>query len=95
MTLELSVAVIVAIISLGFNVYQYQKKTHTEGGHNSAVVTAKLDNIAGDVTEIKQEIKTIRNDWMKDHETLILIQRDMKSVWKRIDEINERNSKSP
>lgn len=89
MTIELTAALVVAIVSLGFNLYQYQKRTHTNDGSTVASVTSKLDHIAGDVSEIKSEIKSIRADWMRDHETLIVIERDMKTVWKRIDEISK------
>ena len=89
MTIELTAALAVAIVSLCFNFYQYQKKTHSRDGSTVATVTSKLDHIAGDVSEIKSEIKSIRADWMRDHETLIVIERDMKTVWKRIDEISK------
>lgn len=87
MDITITASVIIAFASLVFTLYREISSKRKSEGKEQAVVETKLDVIISDLSDVKKEIATIRNDWLSDHESLIEIKRDVSAMWKRIDEI--------
>ena len=86
MDITITASVIIAFCSLVFTIYREITVRRKAEGKEQAIIEAKLDMIANDVADVKKEVVSIRTDWMRDHESLIEIKRDVAAMWKRIDE---------
>jgi peptidoglycan hydrolase CwlO-like protein len=81
MTMTVEVTVLIAVVSLAFNIYQgstnmkrSQNKEVKDDASQIAVVITKLESIGNGVEEIKKEMSSIKKDAKEDHERIIKIE---------------------
>ena len=94
MTFEITLAVLVSIISLSFSVYmglKNNKKTDekevAQRIERETRMDMKLNEISNDVKEVKETVKSIQND-VKDHEgRIVKLEASYKAEHKRLDEV--------
>lgn len=99
MTIEVMTAI--SIVSVAIGIYGSivglrRNKSQDDKADASQITTVivKLENIASELLEIKQEfrteIKNIKNDGLKNHDDIIRIDESLKSAWKQINSINDK-----
>lgn len=92
MTLEISTAIIISVLSLGFSVFmgvKSNKRTDTkdieERVKENTRINMKLDGITNNTAEIKAELSEMRKE-INSHDTrLVKIEESVKSAHRRID----------
>lgn len=96
-TIELSTAIIISVVSLGFSVYMGLKnskrtdnKEIEERVRNNTQINMKLDSINSATQDIKNEISSMRTDINKHNDKIIVLEQSCKQAHKRIDEIASR-----
>lgn len=98
MTIELTILISVVSVSAAIffgikssnraerqDVEQQKKEAATEAANNTAVLV-KLETIGVGVTEIKNEIKSMKSDVKELSERLVVVEQSTKSAHKRLDE---------
>lgn len=92
MTIE--VALVISGVSLAFAVYQgiaNMKRNKASDDKNDAsqmtTVIVKLENIGTGVTEIKSDMKNVREDIQQLRERLVVVEQSAKSAHHRLDGI--------
>lgn len=97
MVIEVSIAVVISIISLSFSVYmglKGNKRTDTkdieERANERAEINAKLNHIAVTTQEIKEQISSLVKKVELHSDRLTKMEENLKSVWKRIDIIEKK-----
>ena len=96
MTVEITLAVLVSILSLSFSVYMGLKNSRKTDEKDLAKrveretrMDLKLDEISNDVKEVKETVKSIQND-VKDHEGRIAkLEGSLSAMHKRLDEMKK------
>lgn len=94
MTVEITLAVLVSMLSLAFSVYMAirsnRKASENEVADRIARETRvdmKLDEISKDIKEVKETVKNIQTD-VKDHEgRIVKLEASYKAEHKRLDEL--------
>lgn len=94
MTVEITLAVLVSMVSLSFSVYMGLKSTKktdekeiAQRVERETKMNMKLDEISNDVKEVKETVKSIQND-VKDHEgRIVKLEASYKAGHKRLDEL--------
>lgn len=96
MTIEL--AVLLSIISVAFAVYQgltNLKRNNQIDTRNDVTqlttVIVKLENISSGVTDIKNEISSIKTEVRETRERLVKLDESLKIAHKRIDELTKKD----
>ena len=51
-------------------------------------LTSKMEEVISGINDIKNEIRDMKEDIRQDHDKLIVLERDMKTLWNRIDNIH-------
>ncbi len=97
MTIEVSAAIVVSVLSLIFTVLmglKNNKRSDTkdveERVKENTRINMKLDNINSTTQDIKSELMTVRTDLQKHNDKLIILEQSCKQAHKRIDELNNR-----
>lgn len=97
MTIELSTAIIISVLSLGFSVYmglKNNKRTDTkdveERVKENTRINMKLDAISNNTTDIKNEISEMRKEINSHDNRIIKVEESVKSAHHRIDGIENR-----
>lgn len=97
MTIEVSLAIVISVLSLGFSVFmglKSNKRTDTkdieERVKENTRINMKLDNINSTTQDIKTELLSVRADIQKHNDKLIILEQSCKQAHKRIDELNSR-----
>ena len=100
MTIEVSAAIIISVISLSFSVYmglKGNKRTDTkdieERTKERTELNVKLDYISSNMQDIKIQISSLVEKVDSHGERLTRIESSLGTAWKRIDEIMERLNK--
>lgn len=96
MTVEITLAVIVSMLSLSFSVYMGLKNSRKTDEKDLAKrverdteVKMTLNEIRDDVKEVKETVKSIQND-VKDHEGRIAkLEGSLLAMHKRLDELKK------
>lgn len=94
MTVEITMAVMVSMLSLAFSVFmavrgnrKTSEKEVAERIARETRVDMKLDEISKDIKEVKETVKNIQID-VKDHEgRIVKLEASYKAEHKRLDEI--------
>ena len=94
MTVEITLAVMVSMLSLAFSIFmairgnrKSSEKEVAERIARETRVDMKLDEISKDIKEVKETVKNIQND-VKDHEGRIAkLEASYKAGHKRLDEV--------
>lgn len=96
-TVELSTAIIISVLSLGFSVYmglKNNKRTDSkeieERVRNNTEINMKLDNINSTTQDIKSEISSMRTEISRHNDRIIALEQKCSSAHKRIDEVVKR-----
>ncbi len=96
-TIEVSAAIVVSVISLIFTVImglKNNKRTDTkdveERVKENTRINMKLDNINSTTQEIKSELMSVRTDLQKHNDKIIILEQSCKQAHKRIDEMVSR-----
>ena len=77
----------ISFISLLLAGYTFLSKSSKENTTEITTVIVGLDAIRTGITEIKQELNSIKADQRADHDELIKLQASVKSAWKYIDKL--------
>lgn len=96
MTIEISTAIIISVLSLGFSVFiglKNSKRTDTkdieERVKENTRINMKLDGITSNTAEIKAEISEMRKEINSHDSRLVKIEESVKSAYHRIDGIEK------
>ena len=97
MTIELSTAIIISVLSLGFSVYmglKNNKRTDTkdveERVKENTRINMELDAISNNTTDIKNEVSEMRKEINSHDNRIIKVEESVKSAHHRIDGIENR-----
>ena len=97
MTIELSTAIIISVLSLGFSVYmglKNNKRTDTkdveERVKENTRINMKLDAISNNTTDIKNEVSEMRKEINSHDNRIIKVEESVKSAHHRMDGIENR-----
>ena len=97
MSIDQIIPWIISCISIGVAVYfgtRTQRRADEAEVEKESTVTAtmmvKLETIASDVKEIKQDNKATRSEMKDFRERLVLTEQSVKSLHKRLDGVEER-----
>ena len=93
MTVEISL--MISILSVGFaitfGIITAMRNKKTDDQREASDMTAvmiKLEKIADDTSEIKNDLKSLKTDVRHNSESIIRLDESLKSAWKQINEIN-------
>ena len=97
MTIEISTAIIISVLSLGFSVFmglKSNKRTDTkdieERVKENTRINMKLDAISNNTTEIKNEVSEMRKEINSHDSRIVKVEESVKSFHHRLDGIEER-----
>lgn len=97
MTIEISTAIIISVLSVAFSIYfglKNNKRSDTkdieERVKDNTKINMKLDNISSLSAEIKKEISSMRDDIKSHNDRLIKVEESVKSAHHRLDEYEKR-----
>ena len=97
MTIEISTAIIISVLSLGFSVFmglKSNKRTDNteleERVRENTRINMKLDAISNNTTEIKNEVSEMRKEINSHDNRIIKVEESVKSAHHRIDGIETR-----
>ena len=97
MTIELSTAIIISVLSLGFSVYiglKDSKRTDTkdieERVKENTRINMKLDTILDTINEMKSERSEMKKELAEHEQKLTKVEASMASAHHRLDGIEER-----
>lgn len=97
MGLSVEVALIISGVSVAFGLYagitnlkrNEKKDAQTEASEMTTVIV-KLENIGNGITEIKNEMSSVKIDIKEDRERIIRVEESAKQAHKRIDSLENR-----
>ena len=97
MTIEISTAIIISVLSLGFSVFmglKSNKRTDTkdieERVKENTRSNMKLDAISNNTTDIKNEVSEMRKEINSHDSRIVKVEESVKSFHHRLDGIEER-----
>ena len=97
MTIEVSTAIIISVLSLGFSVFmglKNNKRTDTkdieERVKENTRINMKLDAISNNTTDIKNEVSEMRKEINSHDSRIVKVEESVKSFHHRLDGIEER-----
>jgi predicted nuclease with TOPRIM domain len=97
MTIEISTAIIISVLSLGFSVFMGLKnnkrtdaKDIEERVKENTRINMKLDAISNNTTDIKNEVSEMRKEINSHDSRIVKVEESVKSFHHRLDGIEER-----
>lgn len=97
MTIEVSTAIIISVLSLGFSVFMGLKsnkrtdaKDIEERVKENTRINMKLDAISNNTTDIKNEVSEMRKEINSHDSRIVKVEESVKSFHHRLDGIEER-----
>lgn len=97
--MSVEVALVISILSVFFAIFfgaltmrRNQKADDRREQNDMTTVIVKLENISADTGEIKNDIKSLKEDVRNNRDNIIRIDESLKSAWKTINELQHRNS---
>lgn len=97
MTIEISTAIIISVLSLGFSVFiglKNNKRTDAkdieERVKENTRINMKLDAISNNTTDIKNEVSEMRKEINSHDSRIVKVEESVKSFHHRLDGIEER-----
>ena len=95
--MSVEVALIISILSVFFaiffgalNMRRNQKADDRREQSDMTTVIVKLENISADTGEIKNDIKSLKEDVRNNRDNIIRIDESLKSAWKQINDLSKR-----
>lgn len=83
-------SVIVAVVALLASLAANMRKDTKDDSMQMARLMAKLDSIGDDLKEVKADVTGLRQSIQDNHDRIIILERDMQTAWKRIDELRAK-----
>jgi peptidoglycan hydrolase CwlO-like protein len=90
--MSIEITLLISVVSLSFAIYsglKNMKRADTSDverrATEQATVNVKLDNIAGDCRDIKQDMSSVKKDVQSLSERLVVVEQSVKSAHHRID----------
>lgn len=75
----------VLIASIGLIVSR--KKDATADGAERATISANIIGLREDVAQMRDDIRSMRDDMRSDHDKIVTMERDIKAIWRNVDEL--------
>lgn len=98
--MNIDVTILISIISVVFAVCIgttnfLRNKTKDDRAEASEIVkvSVKLDNISIDISDIKAEMRTMKNDNKEDRERIVKVEESSKQAHKRLDSLEKQFKK--
>lgn len=66
-----------------------KKDTQTDATQQAKVVSA-VEGMREDIADIKADMKSMHNDWKKDHDDIVKMKSSLEAMWKRIDTYSQK-----
>lgn len=93
--MSVEVSLVISVLSVGFaiafgvtNAIRNKKTDDQREAADMTAVMIKLEKIADDTNEIKNDLKSLKADVRHNSEAIIRLDESLKSAWKQINEIN-------
>lgn len=87
------ISLLIAAGALALSVVSTLKKNTKEDSAQIAQMMTMLNGLSSDMKEIKEDFRRdlaeLKASYQQDHDRLVIVERDMKAVWRRIDEIKQ------
>jgi len=88
--MNMTIPIVISIITLIFSIYVYLTTNNKNNTTELTTVIVKLENIGNGIADIKAEINSMKNEQKEDHDRLIKLESSVTTLWKRMDEIKEK-----
>ena len=95
--MSVEIALIISILSVFFaiffgalNMRRNQKADDRREQSDMTTVIVKLESISADTIEIKNDIKSLKEDVRNNRDNIIRIDESLKSAWKQINELQHK-----
>lgn len=80
-------SMIVALLSLLISGITIVRNNTKNDSMQIATIMAKLETISEDVRDVKKDVTGLRQSIQDNHDRVLILERDMATMWKRIDEM--------
>ena len=70
--------------------YFARKKDTQEDSATITTINVTMDNIAHDMSDVKADVKALRDEARKDHDEIVLMRAKVNALGERVDEIKEQ-----
>lgn len=80
-------SLVVAIFALLLSFITTMRNNTKDDSMQIATVIAKLETISDDIRDVKKDVAGLRQSVQENHDRVLILERDMSTMWKRIDEI--------
>lgn len=93
--MEINISVILGILTIIFVIltfYFARKKDSSDSASQSATIIVELQTVRRDIGEMKGEVQAMRHEWRTDHDKLVGMERDIKAIWKQVDQLNGKDN---
>lgn len=78
---------IISILIAGGSFYFARKKDSTDDAAKQSEVVTEIRAIRSDMSDLKLDVRELKNEWKSDHDDIVAMKRDFKTMWSRIDEL--------
>ena len=83
--MDITIPILISICSLGFSVYIFLRNGNRDEATQITTVIIKLEAIAEGITEIKSDVRTVKDDIKELRERTAKLEASASSAHKRID----------
>ena len=77
-------SIVISVCSLLLAAYTFLSKNNKDNTSQLTTVIVKLENISEGISDIKNELNSVKEDQKKDHDEIVRITESLKSAWKTI-----------
>lgn len=88
-------SLVVAALALLISIFNNSKKETREESEEIAKIMTRLDSLADDVREIKddfrREMAELKASYREDHDRIIKLEMSLDTAWRRIDELRKKS----
>jgi len=77
-------SIVISVCSLLLAIYTFLSKNNKDNTSQLTTVIVKLENISEGISDIKNELNSVKEDQRKDHDEIVRINESLKSAWKII-----------
>lgn len=77
-------SIVISVCSLLLALYTFLSKNNKDNTSQLTTVIVKLENISEGISDIKNELNSVKEDQRKDHDEIVRINESLKSAWKII-----------
>lgn len=69
--------------------YFARKRDTSEASSKIAEMIVEIRTMRREIGEMKDDFSAMRKEWRDDHDKIVSIDRDIKAIWRRIDNLKE------